>query len=125
MAKPKKSLSPMEQMKSNQLCEAKLKKPYTLSAPDIYTENPDDADANWVEFGASMYCRTGTVLTFDFGYWLMPSSFIQENLNEGLEVHYDIPGKKIHSRHTTGTFITSIHSISNLVYETTVNLKRD
>lgn len=123
MAKSKK-LSPMEQMKSNKLCEVKLKKPYVLSAPDKYFRVDGETEET-VEFGPSMYCRTGTVLTFDFGYWMMPSSFIEENLNEGIEVQYDIPGKKIHSRHTTGTFITSVHCISNLVYEAKANLKYD
>ena len=113
----KKTISAMERQKTGNNVLIKLPKPYHLCAPDIYTTVDGEPR---VDTGDSLYLRTGTMIEFDAGYWLMPSSFIHENLNESIEVHYDIPGKKIHSIHTSGVFHTSVHCVANIAYHANV-----
>jgi hypothetical protein len=109
----KKVLSEMESRATGETCRVVLPKPYTFWSPEVVTTvNGEES----VETGPTLYGRTGTVVLFDSGFWQMNDSFIHENLNEGVTVHYDIPGAKPHSKHTVGTFVASIHSISNLVY---------
>jgi hypothetical protein len=107
----------MEFRKTGRIATVVLPKPFTLGAPTTYTKVDGEEVSH---FGDSLYCRTGTVLTFDLGYWIMPDSFVHEHLDEGIEVHYDIPGKKVHSIHTTGTFLASVHCISNLAYHANI-----
>ena len=90
-----------------------LEKPYTLSSPDT-TQVIDGESVS--SFGECTYFRTGTVLIFDLSYWEMSDSEILQFLNEDVQVTFDIPGKKVHSIHSIGTFIASVHSISNLRY---------
>jgi hypothetical protein len=108
----------MEHQKIGRIATIVLKKPYVLSSPDTETEVNGETIC---EFGTSMYCRTGTVLKFDLGFWLMPEYFIQGHLHEIVEVTYDIPGKKSHSIHTKGVFTASVHCISNLAYHANIS----
>jgi len=109
----KKKKTDMQKQLTGVMVAIKLPKPYTLTSPDTTVHSE-------TVFGESMYFRTGTILTFDSGFWIMPEMFISSNLNEGIEVHYDIPGKKEHSRHTTGYFIATVHCIANLSYHADV-----
>jgi hypothetical protein len=117
MAKAKAKVSAMDKQKTGNMVLIKLPKPYHLNAPDLY-ETIDGEPR--VDQGEALYLRTGTVISFDAGYWLMHSSFITENLNEPIEVYYDIPGKKVHSIHTKGMFPATVHCISNLAYHANV-----
>jgi hypothetical protein len=80
--------------------EVLLSKPYTL-----YSE----------EHGA-LYCRTGTMLKFDSFFWNMYDCDSLKFRDCTCEVEYDIPGKKSHSRHTTGTFTANVNNVRNIIY---------
>lgn len=105
--------TPMELRETGVTCKVILPKPYTFWSPEVHSiVNGEDSYTE----GPTLYCKTGTIITFDRGFWMMEHSFVDANLNESVTIHYDMPGNKLHSRHNIGEFVTSVHRISNLIY---------